>query len=197
HRVALANIGSAYAEARTPGIEKVEVHQLLERLAQRPRVIEAERTLRSPGLQPGRRHAWLEEAAHARCNACQRAPLVEDAARHIAFEQWFHRYAIGDQFPELAQPLGAPLRRVAGDQRAVDGADRYARNPVGVIAALGQRRVDTCLIGAKRTSTLQNEAHLRAVRRERFFACFHTLPAQRRRHRGPLRRAVSSTRSTL
>ena len=144
-------------------------------------IVEAERTLRSPGLQPGRRHAWLKEAAHARCNTCQRAPFVEDAARHIAFEQRLHRYAIGDQFPELAQPLGAPLGRIAGDQRAVDGADRYAGNPVGLIAALGQRRVDAGLIGAERASALQNETHLGAMRRQRFLTCFHSLPARRAR----------------
>ena len=122
-----------------------------------------------------------KKPSHARGDACQRAPLVEDAARDIAFEQWLAGDAIGDQFPELAQPLDPPLRRVAGDQAPLMAPIEMPVIQSGSVAALRQGLVDAGLIGAERTAALQHEAHLRAVRRERFFACFHTLPAQRRR----------------
>jgi hypothetical protein len=47
-----------------------------------------------------------------------------------------------DAFPELAQFADAAAARIASDDRAVDRADRDARDPVGLDLALGQSFVD-------------------------------------------------------
>ena len=91
HRVALADVGGADAEPRVPGIEEIEIDQPLERLAQRRGVVEAERALRAPRLQPGRRHARQEEAGDARGDAGERAPFVEDATEQVAVEERLDR----------------------------------------------------------------------------------------------------------
>ena len=62
--------------------------------------------------------------------------------------------------PECLQPRHAILRRVAGDDRAVDCADRRADDPVGLDARLVQRLIDADLVGAQRTAALQHQDHL-------------------------------------
>ena len=61
------------------------------------------------------------------------------------------------RLPEFAQPLDAPFRRIAGDQRRVDRADRNARDPVGMQIGLGQRLIDAGLIRAERAAALQQQ----------------------------------------
>src|SRR5258706_11900422 len=86
-----------------------------------------------------------------------RIQLVQRLPRCIAFR---HVRPIepapprGDALPERAQPVDAPLRWIPGNQRAVDGADRDARDPVGMDAGLGQRLVDSSLIGAECAAAL-------------------------------------------
>jgi hypothetical protein len=52
------------------------------------------------------------------------------------------------------------LGRVAGDQRAVDGADRSADHPVGFDPRLVQRLIHPCLVRAERAAALEDEDHL-------------------------------------
>ena len=59
--------------------------------------------------------------------------------------------------PEFAQPLDPALRRVAGDQRRVDRADRNAGHPIRREAGLGEPLVDACLVGARGAAALQHQ----------------------------------------
>jgi hypothetical protein len=52
------------------------------------------------------------------------------------------------------------LRRVAGDQAGIDGADRGADDPVRLDAGLVQRLIDAGLIGPERAAALQHEHDL-------------------------------------
>lgn len=61
-----------------------------------------------------------------------------------------------DEVPELLEPVDAPLRRVAGDQRGVDGADRHAGDPVDLLVALVRAGVDAGLVGAQGAAPLQH-----------------------------------------
>src|SRR5690242_5186952 len=62
-----------------------------------------------------------------------------------------------DSAPELAQPPQAVLRLVAGDDGAIDGADRGADDPVGLDALFAQGFVDAGLIGAERAAALEHQ----------------------------------------
>ena len=62
-----------------------------------------------------------------------------------------------DGFPELAQLLDAPFRWIAGDQCRVDGPDRNTRDPVRVQVGFGQSLIDAGLIGAERSTALQQQ----------------------------------------
>src|SRR5579875_3258284 len=59
--------------------------------------------------------------------------------------------------PEPAQPGGALVRRVAGDDRGVDGADRGAGDPVRMHAAFFERGAGARLIGAERRPSRQDQ----------------------------------------
>src|SRR6185503_14306935 len=76
-------------------------------------------------------------------------------------------HTFGDVVPERTQALGTPLRRVSGYDGPVDGADRDARDPVGLVAVLGQGCVDARLVGPQGSAALQDQRHLGAVRRQR------------------------------
>src|SRR5689334_10789714 len=65
-----------------------------------------------------------------------------------------------DAIPELPQPRHPVLRLVAGNQRAVDCADRGADHPVRLDAPFRERLVHAGLIGAQGTAALQHEHHL-------------------------------------
>ena len=65
----------------------------------------------------------------------------------------------GNRVPEFAQSFDPPLRPIAGDQRAVDAADRCAANPTHLDLGFIKRLVHTGLIGAQSTATLEDEHH--------------------------------------
>src|SRR5262249_9506387 len=62
-----------------------------------------------------------------------------------------------DGFPERAQSLDPFFRRIAGNQRRVDGTDRNSGDPVRVQVRLGQSLVYPRLVGAERTPALQDQ----------------------------------------
>src|ERR1019366_9399617 len=57
------------------------------------------------------------------------------------------------------QPRDALLRRVAHDQRRIDGANRNAGDPIWMQIGLRQRLIDTRLIGAKSAAALQDKGN--------------------------------------
>ncbi len=59
--------------------------------------------------------------------------------------------------PEVVQPLDPAFRRIAGDQRRIDGADRHAGDPVRREPFLGEAIVDASLIGAQGAAALQHQ----------------------------------------
>ena len=65
--------------------------------------------------------------------------------------------------PELPKLRQAVLRRVAGDESCIDGANGSADDPVGLHALLVQRLIDAALISAKRSTALQHEHDLAVV----------------------------------
>ena len=65
--------------------------------------------------------------------------------------------------PEFLQHGQTLVRRIAGDQGRVDGADRGADDPVGLDAGFVQRLVDSGLVGAERAATLEDEHDLAGV----------------------------------
>ena len=67
---------------------------------------------------------------------------------------------IADPPPELRQPVQSVGRLVAGDERAVDGADGGADDPFGFDARFAQGLVDARLIGAQRAAALQHQHDL-------------------------------------
>ena len=69
----------------------------------------------------------------------------------------------GNAPPEGPEPLDAMFRPVAGDDRAIDGADRDAGDPLRLDTMLGKRLVGAGLIGAERPTALQNEDGLVAI----------------------------------
>ncbi len=64
---------------------------------------------------------------------------------------------LGDPLPEGLQLLQPAARRIAGDDRRVDRADRDAGHPVRLDAGFVQRLVDAGLIGAERAAALQHQ----------------------------------------
>ena len=65
-----------------------------------------------------------------------------------------------DGLPKLAQRINATLRRIAGYNRRIDGANRDSGNPIGMQIRLGQRLINARLIGAERAATLQQQRDL-------------------------------------
>ena len=85
--------------------------------------------------------------------------LVEIArlAIDVAVRRVVPDLAAGDAVPENLQAFEPALRRVAGDDRRIDRADRDAANPVRLDMGLVQRLIDAGLIGAERAAALQHQ----------------------------------------
>ena len=77
-----------------------------------------------------------------------------------------HR-SLGDGLPEFAQAIDPAFRRIAGDQRRIDGADRDSGDPVRMEVRFRQRLIDAALIGAERAATLQQKCDSFEIRADR------------------------------
>jgi hypothetical protein len=115
-------------------------------------------------LQMRRRHARDEEAGLPAQQAARRAHPVEGAALVIALQelgqdafQPVRAQVGGDRLPERGQPLDALLGGVAGDDRAVERADRDPGDPVRVQVRLRQGLIDASLVRAQGTTALEQE----------------------------------------
>jgi hypothetical protein len=92
-----------------------------------------------------------------------------------------------DALPERTQFVDARLRRIAGNQRTVDGADRNAGDPVGTKIGLGQCPIDPSLIRTERTTALDEERDALERRSRPLSAKPHRLMLERAAEVGPRR----------
>ncbi len=155
HRIAGAHVDGAHAEPHLAVVDAVEIDQPLQRALEGAGVVVAGHG-GGGAQQQGGVQARLEEAGDAEQRAGGSAPLVEQGTvtqvlRHLLPE------ARGHEVPELLQARDTVFRRVAGDERRVDGADRDARDPVE-----GRMRVEQCLVhprlvGAQGATALEDE----------------------------------------
>jgi hypothetical protein len=74
------------------------------------------------------------------------AQIIEHRAKRAKHHWRNDRGHRRKPIPKFAQSFNAALRRVAGDQRRIDGADRDARDPVGMKISLGQCLINSGLI---------------------------------------------------
>ena len=165
--IAVADIDRADAQARFAGIEPVEIDQPLQRLLERRDVVMAELRRARRGPDDRRGNARAEEAGRAQRRYAEGAELVERAVHRLI--DMFDGRAIGraeraerrlaDRLPEFAQLLDPFFRRIARDQRRIDGPDRNAGNPVGMNIGFRERLINAALVGAERAAALQDQRH--------------------------------------
>jgi hypothetical protein len=177
--VAGADVHGADAQAHLARVDAVEVDQALERGAQRFGVVVAGGAEGRPS-RIGLAGARCEEAGHALQQHASGGQLVEPDAYRIDEGKrgpLVADYAVAagaHQFPEFAQARHPVLPGVAGDDGAVDGADRDPRHPGRLDAGFQQPFVDPGLVGAERAAALQHErdaAELGRTRLGRFVGC--------------------------
>src|SRR5581483_2254686 len=96
--------------------------------------------------------------------ADDRGPMRERAVQRLPKWRPQRRRALLDPVPELVQPLEARLQRIAGDDGAVDRADRVADHPVGLEPRLVHPLVHAAVVGAERAAALQHEHRLPVTR---------------------------------
>src|SRR5258708_3181736 len=160
--IAASHVDGADAQTDCACIDTIEVDKSFERAPQLTGVVIARGVRSSRWRQPWRRGSRCEESGRAGNYREARVQLVQPRARSITRRpvRPFKRAAPridGDALPEPAQFFDARFRRVSGNDRAVDGTDRDASNPIGINASLSQRFVDSGLIGAERAAALQHE----------------------------------------
>src|SRR5262249_55188119 len=105
-----------------------------------------------------RRHARHKEIRRAEQEDAHGTHLIEQLMPgvvildmlKIGYAEWRNR----DRVPKLAQRINATLRRIAGNDRRIYGADRDSGNPIGMQIGLGQRLINSRLIGAERPAAL-------------------------------------------
>ena len=160
--VAVPDVDRADRETHASRIEEVEIDQRFQRLLQRLGVVVADRAQRAGRLEWCGRNARHEEPLDAEQHGDRRVGLVDRVAGAVDPVQLRRQRRRRERkrrhlLPEFAQPGNAPLRRVAGDQRRVDGADRDARHPVRHLVHRRQRFEHAGLVGAERAAALQDE----------------------------------------
>ena len=153
-----ADIGGADRQPRRALIDQIEIDQLGQRPFQRrggivAGVVGAER-IAVAGMS---QRIGPEETGNA---VGHRRPVRELSLKPGKMSRKLQIRILLHLLPELAQARQPVLRRIAGDQAGVDGADRGADDPVRLDAGLVQRLVDAGLIGAKRAAALQHQHDL-------------------------------------
>ena len=178
--VAAAHVDGADAEPDVAIVDPVEVDQAFERRSQRRNVVETQRVrlLWRPKVQG--RKARGEERRRPEHRDPERVDLVDEAVRRLVLE--VERTGVGDaedakrrsadRLPELAQPLDPLFRRVAGDERRINGADRDSGDPVRQDVRSGKRLVHPTLIGAERSPALEKQSDRLEGRRTGFAAIY-------------------------
>ncbi len=128
--IASFNVHGANSQPHCATVEQVPVDQFIQRVPQLRRVVQ--RCL----ARPPRRHpreARLEKSRCAGQGRCCCRPLMAQcigpradqvtAARNGVAAKPRQRRATGHPLPEAGQTLAAALRRIAGNDRAIDGTD--------------------------------------------------------------------------
>src|SRR5215831_20019274 len=103
---------------------------------------------------PGRMRVEMEEPRHA---LRQRRYVGEKATEQRGRPRFVERAPAREPSPECLQLLEPVLDGIAGDDGAVDRADRRADHPVRHDAAFTESFVDAGLIGTERAPTLKHE----------------------------------------
>jgi len=166
--VAGLDIDRADREPRLARIDAVEIDQPLQRLLERPRIVEAGcgGAAERPQVRrhdPRREETVLSADQGAPGGKCADRGACRSAAgqrRHPLLERRVRQQGgAADGLPELGQACDALLWRVAGQDRGIDRADGNAGEPVGLDAGLVQALIDAGLVRAERTAALQHQGH--------------------------------------
>ena len=162
-----ADMGGANRQARPALIDQIEIHQLRQRsLQRRGRVIAGLISTQRIAVAGMGQRVGPEEAGNAVGHRRPVRELFVEARKDVSKTP--DRILL-HLLPEFAQARQPVLRRIAGDQAGIDGADRGADDPVRLDAGLVQRLVDAGLIGAERAAALQHQHDLpRLGSRQRF-----------------------------
>src|SRR6516165_3636601 len=156
--IAAAYFDRADAKAHLAGIDTLEIDQTLECCTQR-RVVVIARFVRTARRPNGRR--WQtrhEEIRRTEQQDTHGARLIDKLMLVVAefdlpeigYAEWRSR----DRVPKFAQRMHPLLRRIAGDDCRVDGADRDSGNPIGMQIGLGERFINARLISPERAAAL-------------------------------------------
>ena len=149
------HVGGGDGEPYRLGIDQIKIDQTRQRRFQRRRIVVADRlgTVPPPNSTAetaaarknrARREAWWRTRSSCWSNSARgRCRSTARSANQGKFGNPDRR--LGDRFPEVAQPFDAPLRRIAGNQRTVDAADRRAANPMHVDIGFVDRLINAGL----------------------------------------------------
>ena len=153
-----ADMGGADRQPRRALIDQIEIDQFGQRLLQRRgRVVAGAVGAERIAVAGMGQRVGPEEAGNAVGHRRPVGQLFVEARKDVAKTP--DRILL-HPLPEFAQPRQPVLRRIAGDQAGVDGADRGADDPVRLDAGLVQRLIDAGLIGAERAAALQHQHDL-------------------------------------
>nr|GEU28368.1 hypothetical protein [Tanacetum cinerariifolium] len=148
-----AGVHGADRKARLLIIQVVVVDQVVERGVQRRGQVERRVFRAHLGVRvPPRRGIGFEKGG----NALPHRDGIGHRARQRRHAQRVALHAA----PELAQALEPLFRRIAGDDGAVDGANRRADHPVGLQSRFVHGLVHAQLISAQRAAALQDQDDL-------------------------------------
>src|SRR5262249_2579718 len=156
--IAAAHFDRADAKAHLAGIDTLEIDQTLECRTQQ-RVVVIARSLRTAGRPNG----WRWQARHKEIRRTEQQDIygtslieklmlvvAEFDLSEIGYAEWRSRHCV----PKFAQRVHPLLRRIAGDDRRVNGADRDSGNPVGMQIGLDQCLINARLISPERAAPL-------------------------------------------
>ena len=161
--IAGENVHRTDREADRLLVDKRKVDEVLERLLERRRAIEARRGARAGRRQPRAHLVRLEEARLAHGHGHERARGIAHLPVDVTVGGVMPDLAVGDALPEFAQLAEPGCARVAGDDRGVDGAERNPGHPIGLDPVLVQRLVNARLVGAERAASLQDQRNAPAA----------------------------------
>jgi hypothetical protein len=148
-----ARVDRADREPHMLVVDVIEIDQRVDGAAQRAGLIKGRVLDADPRIGiPPRRQVRFKESGYALPDGHG----VGDGARHGRKSQRVLLHAV----PELAQAVEPVLRRVAGDDGAVDGAYRGADHPVRLQAGFVHGLVHAQLVGAQRAAALQDQDDL-------------------------------------
>jgi hypothetical protein len=166
-------MGGADRQARRAAVRQIEIDKFAEGLLERfggvvSRSVGAKRII-GPGM---RQRIGLKETGNSIRYRRPKGQFFIEAGK---YPRETPDRALLHPPPEFAQSRQAVVRYVAGNQARINSADRCADDPVRLDPRLMQRLIDTGLIRAQRTATLQYENDLPGKRPVRRFEVLRRL----------------------